>query len=90
MALGLGAGINHVEIILMGKSPLLLTEDEKIEDYDILEKYIPSFEEAETPFWVEAAFLKENPGFESEYPWRAASPEEIAGTIAEGDRFLIF
>jgi hypothetical protein len=90
MALGLGAGLNRVDIILIGNAPLLLTEDEEIQDYDILEKYISSFEDMETPFLIEDDFLKKHSGFKTEYLYKAVSQKEIGETMAAGDRFLIF
>jgi len=90
MALGLGAGINRVAILMMGNAPILLTGDEEIQDYDVLEKYISSFEDMETPFLIEDDFLAKHPGFKSDYPYKGVAPEEIAETMAAGDRFFIF
>lgn len=90
MALGLGAGMNKVAILLMGNAPILLTADEDIQDYDILEKYISSFEDMETPFLIEDDFLTRHSGLKTGYPYKGVSPKEIAETMAAGDRFLIF
>ena len=91
MALGLGSGLNRVDIILMGLAPYLLTEErEKIVDYDTLEKYISNFEDADQPFFVEETFLKEHPEFDTIYPYEPVSTKKIAEKMADGDRFLIF
>ncbi len=91
MALGLGSGINRVDIILMGQAPYLLTEErDKIADYDTLEKYISNFEDAEQPFFIDETFLKEHPEFDTIYPYEPVSREKIAEKMTQGDRFLIF
>lgn len=91
MALGLGSGVNQVEIILMGDAPFLLSEEpEKILDYETLEKYISSFEDSEKPFYIEETFLKKHPEFETVYPYEAVTKKKIAEKIAAGEKFLIF
>ncbi|MBI3595237.1 MAG: DsrE family protein [Nitrospirae bacterium] len=91
MALGLGSGVHQVEIILMGDAPYLLTEEqERILDYETLEKYISSFEDSEKPFYIEEAFLKNHPDFETVYPYASTTTEIIADKISAGEKFLIF
>lgn len=91
MALGLGSGMNRVEIVLMGDAPFLLTEEQdKILDYETLEKYISSFEDSENPFYIEETFLEKHPEFETVYRYQAASKEKIAEKISAGEKFLIF
>jgi len=51
IALGLGTGGNPLSIVLLGEAPLLLTDDtDNVVDAEILEKYLPSFKQLETPF----------------------------------------
>ncbi len=46
IALGLCAGDHETTIILLGKAPLLLTDEtDDVIDVDILEKYRPSFKQ---------------------------------------------
>ena len=53
IALGLAAGDHDVTVILLGHAPLLLTDDiDEIVDVDILEKYLPSFQQLAIPFVV--------------------------------------
>lgn len=65
IALGLCAGDHETTIVLLGKAPLLLTEEtDDVVDVDILEKYRPSFAQLAVPFVVEStspidAFLEE-------------------------------
>jgi sulfur relay (sulfurtransferase) DsrF/TusC family protein len=91
MALGLGSGVNQVEIILTGEAPFLLTEErEQILDYETLEKYISSFEDADQPFYIEEGFLEKHPDFETVYRYEPVTKKIISEKIAVGDKFLIF
>jgi hypothetical protein len=91
MALGLGSGIHKVEVILMGEAPFLLTEErDKIMDYETLEKYITSFEDSERPFYIEEAFIKRHPEFDTIYPYESVTIEQIGDKFAAGNKFLIF
>lgn len=91
MALGLGSGTNRVEIILMGESPFLLEEGrENVLESETLEKYLPSFEDSETPFYIEEGFLLNHPDFETPYPYESVSMSKIAEKVASGEKFLFF
>lgn len=53
IALGLCAGDHDITVVLLGKSPLLLTDDtDDVKDVDILERYRPSFAQLQTPFLI--------------------------------------
>ena len=64
IALGLSAGDHETTIVLLGRAPLLLTDDtEDVVDVDILEKYRPSLAQLGIPFIIET------------YTW----PEQLRG-----------
>ncbi|MEW6543933.1 MAG: hypothetical protein AB1411_10025 [Nitrospirota bacterium] len=90
IALGLGAGENPLTVVLVGQAPLLLTDDpDDIVDQDILEKYLPSFQQLKIPFLIPEGGRRKfeiDPAFEV----REASSVEIAELIALSDRTLAF
>ena len=50
IALGLSTGGNPLSIVLLGEAPLLLADDtDNVVDAEILEKYLPSIKQLETP-----------------------------------------
>ncbi len=51
IALGLSTGENPLSVILLGRSPLMISEDPgDIVDGEIMEKYLPSFKQLNIPF----------------------------------------
>jgi len=91
MALGLGSGVNLVDIILMGNAPFLLSEErEKLVDYETLEKYISNFEDTDKPFYVDESFLLKHPDFKTPYKFESVSRGDIAKILEAGKKFLIF
>ena len=90
IALGLSAGDNPMTVVLLGQSPLLISEDpEDIVDGEILEKYLPSFKHLEIPFTVlsgTGSHFHLDPGFRVS----ELSQEAIQMLIAGSDRTLVF
>ena len=56
IALGLVGGEHQTTVVLLGEAVRLISDDtDDVVDVDILEKYLPSIEQLEIPFVVEAA-----------------------------------
>lgn len=90
IALGLGTGGNPLTVILLGRAPLLLSEDtDDVVDAEILGKHLPVFKELKTPFLVEAG-VPARFALDREFHVREASPEELASVITLADRVLVF
>jgi hypothetical protein len=89
IALGLAAGEHRVEVILAGKSPLLLTPElEDLVDGEMTEKFLTTLREYVETFYV--AEGHPNVLSESKYPTAILSREDVAKKMAAADRFLIF
>jgi hypothetical protein len=89
IALGLAAGEHRVEVILTGKSPLLLTPElEELVDGEMTDKFLTTLREYVETFYVEEG----NPTdlSESDYPTSSLNREDMAKKMAAADRFLIF
>src|SRR5690348_18473293 len=57
IALGLCAGDHDTTVVLLGKAPLLLTDEiDGVVDVDILEKYRPSFSQLKLPILIESDY----------------------------------
>jgi hypothetical protein len=89
IALGLCAGEHETTVVLLGRAPLLLTEEtDDVIDVDILEKYLPSLSQLRVPFMVErGSFDKPLRG---EFAVHPASPDEIRGFLRTVDCSLVF
>ena len=89
IALGLVAGTHITTVILLGGATRLLFEDiDDIIDIDILEKYLPTIEQLEMPFVLEAATDRSRvrSGFLVHYE----SDDHICSLIQSMDRTLVF
>jgi predicted peroxiredoxin len=89
IALGLAAGDHDVTIVLLGDAPLLLTDDvDEIVDVDILEKYLPSFQQLAIPFVITAdgSTVRVQPGFSV----RIGNVDEIQRLITTAEHTLVF
>ena len=90
IALGLSTGPNPLQIVLLDRAPLLLTEDASDSvDGEILERHLPVIQELGIPIIVPQGSHNEfsfDPGFTvSELP-----EEGIANSLSEAERVLIF
>ncbi|HTN43137.1 MAG TPA: hypothetical protein VMN77_04990 [Nitrospiria bacterium] len=91
IALGLVSGEHPVSIVLLNRSPLLLSDDtEDLVDGDILQKYLPAFEELGQTFMVEENALQAHLPEGSEYAIQAVSFDKIADLVQGAGRFFIF
>ena len=89
IALGLCAGDHQTTIVLLGRAPLLLTDDtEDIVDVDILEKYRPSLSQLGVPFVLESDGATD--GLLEEFSVTKKSAEEIRSLLESCDRTLVF
>ena len=89
IALGLCAGDHETTVILLGKAPLLLTDDtDDIVDVDILEKYRPSFTQLGVPFVVENSPPSDD--VMGGFSVVRKSPSEIRALLQSADRTLVF
>jgi hypothetical protein len=89
IALGLCAGDHETTVILLGRAPLLLTDEmDDIVDVDILEKYRPSFVQLGVPFVTETG----SPPFPllEGFSVTQKTPAEIRGFLQSADRTLVF
>jgi sulfur relay (sulfurtransferase) DsrF/TusC family protein len=90
IALGLSTGDNPLTVVLLGQAPLLLSENpEDLVDGEILEKYLPSFKQLETPFVLlsgSPASFELDPGFKV----NELSDDAIRSMVAGADRVLVF
>ena len=90
IALGLGAGEDQLAVMLLDQAPALLSDDrDNIVDVDILEKYLPSFQQLGTEFLVApgagSAFT-----FEEGLTVRELPVLELQRRIVSSDRVLVF
>lgn len=77
-------------VILLNHAPLLLSEDtDDIVDVDILEKHLPVFKELTIPFLLEQD-SRSRFTLDTDFEMREAAASEIATTIANADRVLVF
>jgi hypothetical protein len=89
IALGLCAGDHETTVVLLGRAPLLLTDDtDDVVDVDILEKYRPSFIQLGVPFIVESGTTTD--AFLDEFSVTQKSPKEIRSLLQAADRTLVF
>jgi hypothetical protein len=89
IALGLAAGDHDLTVVLLGDAPRLLGDDtDDIVDVDILEKYLPSFQQLKIPFLIpaNASPVAFQPGFTIQ----TQRPEEIQHLIATAEHTLVF
>ena len=89
IALGLCVGDHETTVVLLGKSPLLLTEEtEDVVDVDILEKYRPSFSQLAVPFIIESNASIAAPL--EEFSVTRKTPGQIRTLLQSTDRTLVF
>lgn len=89
IALGLCAGDHETTVVLLGKAPLLLTDEtDDVVDVDILEKYRPSFAQLEVPFVIESS--SQISGLLEEFSLKRKSEAEIRALLRSSDRTLVF
>ena len=89
IALGLSAGDHETTIVLLGRAPLLLTDDtEDVVDVDILEKYRPSLAQLGIPFVLESGAATS--ALLEEFSVTQKSAEEIRSLLESCDRTLVF
>ncbi len=88
IALGLCAGDHDTTVVLLGKAPLLLTDEiDDVVDVDILEKYRPSFAQLKVPFVVES---DSQVGVLRDFSLSRKLPSEIRDLLQSADRTLVF
>ncbi|HET9575832.1 MAG TPA: DsrE family protein [Nitrospira sp.] len=88
IALGLCAGDHDTTVVLLGKAPLLLTDEiDDVVDVDILEKYRPSFAQLKVPFVVES---DSQVGVLGDFSLSRKLPSEIRDLLQSADRTLVF
>jgi hypothetical protein len=89
IALGLCAGEHETTIVLLGRAPLLLTDEtDDVIDVDILEKYRPSLAQLDVPFIVETGEAAN--ALLEEFSVTQKSAEEIRDFLASCERTLVF
>lgn len=90
IALGLSTGSNPLTVVLLDRSPMLLTEEaEDVVDADLLEKHLPVLRELEIPIWVpEGTHAKF--ALDAGFSVKEASQYEIGRLINQADRVLVF
>jgi sulfur relay (sulfurtransferase) DsrF/TusC family protein len=89
IALGLCAGDHETTIVLLGKAPLLLTEDtDDVIDVDILEKYRPSLAQLDVPFILESSAPTDT--LLEEFSVTQKSRADIRHLVQSCDRTLVF
>lgn len=89
IALGLCAGDHETTVVLLGKAPLLLTEEtDDVVDVDILEKYRPSFSQLGVPFIIQFDSAIDAPL--EDFAVTRKTPEEIRHLLQSTDRTLVF
>ncbi len=89
IALGLWSGDHETTVVLLGRAPLLLTEDtEDIIDADILEKYLPSFKHLSIPFIVEPGTAMD--AWSDDFSVTTLPVDEIRQFVRSVDRSLVF
>jgi hypothetical protein len=89
IALGLCAGDHETTIILLGRAPLLLTDEtDDVVDVEILEKYRPSLAQLAVPFLVESGTV--SGGLLKEFSVVQKSAADIRHFVQSCDRTLVF
>jgi len=89
IALGLCAGDHETTVVLLGKAPLLLTEEtDDVVDVDILDKYRPSFSQLAVPFIIQSDSEIDVPL--EDFSVTRKTPEEIRDLLQSTDRTLVF
>ena len=89
IALGLCAGDHDTTIVLLGRAPLLLSDEtEDVVDVDILEKYRPSLAQLEVPFILESHASTGD--LLEEFSVTRKSAAEIRSLLHSCDRTLVF
>lgn len=89
IALGLCAGDHDTTVVLLGKAPLLLTDEtDDVVDVDILEKYRPSFAQLTVPFIIESD--SQVAVHRDEFSVARKAPREIRDLLQSADRTLVF
>ena len=89
IALGLCAGDHETTIVLLGRAPLLLTDEtDDVVDAEILEKYRPSLAQLDVPFIVESG--KAPDGLLEDFSVTQKSPADIRQFLQSCDRTLVF
>ena len=90
IAFGLCAGEHETTVILLGRAPLLLTDNtDDVIDLDILEKYRPSLAQLAVPFIVESGTAP-NALLLEEFSVTQKPADEIRQFLTSCDRTLIF
>ena len=89
IALGLCAGEHETTVILLGRAPLLLTDNtDDVIDVDILEKYRPSLAQLAVPFILESGTAAN--ALLEEFSVTQKPADEIRQFLTSCDRTLIF
>ncbi len=89
IALGLCAGDHETTVVLLGPSPLLLTDNiDDIVDVDVLEKYRPSFAQLAIPFILDADSRVSS--VREDFATSRLSSNDIRSFIRSVDRTLVF
>ena len=89
IALGLVAGVHTTTVVLLGEAVRLISEDtDDVIDVDILEKYLPSIEQLDIPFILEAS--TDRSLVRPELTIRYETDEAICTLIQSMDRTLVF
>ena len=90
IALGLGAGEDRLTVMLLDRAPALLSEDrDDIVDVEILEKYLPSFQQLGTEFLVPSGTSSQFT-FEEGLTVQEVPYSEIQQRVASSDRIMVF
>jgi len=90
IALGLSTGGNPLSIVLLGEAPLLLADNtDNVVDAEILEKYLPSIKQLETPFLLPMG-SRSRFQFDPACHVQEASASEIQKLMFAADRALVF
>ncbi len=90
IALGLAAGDHEVDVILSGKSPLLLSQTDDMVDGEMAEKYLPSLKEYVPKFYVERETVDPADLDGTDYEIEPLGAKEVAQRLASADRSIIF
>ncbi len=89
IALGLVAGGHETTVVLLDEAAALIGEEtDEIVDLDILEKYLPSIEQLEVPFLLQAG--TDPSKIKPEFAVRYASNDDIRAALRSMDRTLVF
>jgi sulfur relay (sulfurtransferase) DsrF/TusC family protein len=90
IALGLSTGENPLSVILLGQSPLMISEEpEDVVDGEIMEKYLPSFKHLKIPFSVPIG-TRARFNLDSGFDVKELSEEAIKSAISGSSRILVF